>query len=501
MNTTEKYAGYVALMQKIADLNNAAALLAWDQETYMPPKSASFRARQLATLSTMAHELNTGTEMEALLQDLKSASDLDPVAAANILRTSEDYEKNKKLPHAFVEQLSMQTSESFNAWIEARRKNDFSIFAPSLAKMVDLKRQQADLYGYTGHPYNALADEYEPGITTTILDKVFDGLKKDLPPILNAIRAAKQVDDAFMYRHYPHQEQWNFSLDVLKTMGYDLEAGRQDLSEHPFTTSFAPTDVRVTTRVDENNFASLLWSSIHEGGHALYEQGLPESQYGLPLGAAASLGIHESQSRLWENCVGRGIPFWTWFFPILQKQFPTQLSDVSITQFVAAANKVEPSLIRTEADEITYHFHVIIRYEIEKALIAGEIEVRDLPALWNEQYNKYLGITPPDHKSGVLQDVHWSHGSFGYFPTYSLGSMYAAQFYAHAGTQIPGLATQIAQGNTTQLLSWLRTNIHVHGRRYYSEDLCRLVTGKPLDASEFINYIKHKYAGIYDIKL
>ncbi len=494
-----QYEEYKELSQKAADLNGAAALLEWDQEVYMPPKAAGFRARQLATLASQAHEMVTGDEMGNLLSALQRQAGLTDIEHANVHRSNEDYIKDKKLSGEFVEALSMQTSECFNAWIEARKKKDFKIFAPSLTKMVALKRQQAELYGYEAHPYDALLDDYEHGATVAMLDGVFKGIKEQLPPILDKIKTAKQVDDSFFLKHFPKQQQWDFSVDVLKKMGYDFEAGRQDYSEHPFTTSFAPTDVRITTRVDENNYASLLWSTIHEGGHALYEQGLLEEQYGLPLGEAASLGIHESQSRLWENCVGRGIDFWTYFYPKLLQYFPQQLAGISAQDFYKACNKVEPSLIRTEADEVTYHFHVLIRYEIEKALIEGSLDVAGLPTAWNEQYKKYLGIVPGDDKTGVLQDVHWSHGSFGYFPTYTLGSFYAAQFFAKAQDVIPGLLPSIATGNMDDLRLWLRSNIHCHGGRYKSEELCERVTGSKLDPSYFIRYAKQKYGGIYGI--
>jgi len=499
MSENKQYNEYKQLLQKAADINNAAALLEWDQEVYMPPKSAHFRGRQLATLASQAHEILTGSYLGELLKQLRGDSRLSETEKANVQRSYEDYEKNTKLSPDFVERLSMQTSKCFNAWIDARRANDFNVFAPSLTEMLALKRQQAQLYGFDAHPYDALLDDYEKGITVATLDSVFQGVKEQLPVILGKIKAAPQVDDSFFYKHYPRQAQWDFSMQVLKTMGYDLEAGRQDISEHPFTTSFAPTDVRVTTRVSEDNYASLLWSSIHEGGHALYEQGLPEDEYGLPLGSAASLGIHESQSRLWENCVGRGQDFWNFFHPTLSGLFPQQLDGISAVDFFKATNKVEPSLIRTEADEVTYHFHVLIRYEIEKALIEGTLDVKGLPAAWNELYKKYLGITPPDDMTGVLQDVHWSHGSFGYFPTYTLGSFYAAQFYAKAKADIPALNTKIASGNTTELLSWLRKNIHRHGRRYNSEDLCELVTGRKLDVSYFLKYIQQKYGQVYGI--
>ncbi len=497
--TQELYKAYCDLMQKAADINYASAVLSWDQETYMPPKGAEARGRQLSTLAGQAHEILTSDKFGALLKELSAKSDLSDTEKSNVRLSLEDFEKNKKLTPAFVEQMSLQISECFNAWIEARKKNDFNVFAPSLTKMVALKRQQAELYGYKAHPYDALLDEYEKDATVAMLDPIFTGIKEQIPPILAKINAAQQVDDSFFYNHFPRQQQWDFSLEVLKRMGFDFEAGRQDYSEHPFTTSFAASDVRLTTRVDESNYTSMLWSCIHEGGHGLYEQGLPESQYGFPLGSPTSLGIHESQSRFWENCVGRGLDFWSFFFPKLQSIFPEQLGNVTAEAFFKASNKVEPSLIRTEADEVTYHFHVMIRYEIEKELIQGTLGVKDLPAKWNELYNKYLGVTPPDDKSGVLQDVHWSHGSFGYFPTYTLGSFYAAQFYAKAQSDIPGLLEKIASGEMTELLHWLHEKVHKHGRRYTSEELCERITGHKLDTSFFIRYILDKYKNVYGI--
>ncbi len=501
MQTQQLYKEYVAIMQKAADLNNAAAVLGWDQEVYMPAKGAPYRGRQLATLATQAHEILTGEGLGKLLHELSLATDLEENQSANIRLSLEDYEKNKKLPPAFVEELSMLTSECFNAWIAARKQNDFNLFAPSLSRMIALKRKQAELYGYSEHPYDALLDEYEKGATVAMLDPIFNGIKEQLPVLLSKIKSAPQVNNDLFHKHFPRQQQWNFSIDVLKGMGFDFDAGRQDYSEHPFTTSFAPADVRLTTRVDENNYASLLWSCIHEGGHGLYEQGLPEIEYGMPLGAAASLGIHESQSRFWENCIGRSLEYWKHYFPRLQAYFPSQLQHVTTEDFFKAANRVEPSLIRTEADELTYHFHVLIRYEIEKALITGTLDTKDLPAKWNELYNKYLGVTPKDDKTGVLQDVHWSHGSFGYFPTYTLGSFYAAQFYAQAGKEIPDMAQKLYTGDLGPIMLWLREKVHRHGRKYTSEQLCEKITGNKLDTGFFIRYAIEKYKLVYGIPL
>ena len=498
-NQQDLYTEYTTLLQKAADIGNAAAVLEWDQETYMPPKSAERRGQQLATLASQAHELLTSDRLEVLLRSLSTDSKLDDLQQANVRLSLQDFEKNKKLPSAFVESLSRQSSECFNAWIEARQKNDYSIFAPSLTKMIALKQEQARLYGYEQHPYDALLDDYEHGATVGMLDKVFAKIRVELPPVLAKIKAAQQVSNDCFHQLFPKQDQWNFSMDVLKKMGYDLEAGRQDYAEHPFTTSFSNSDVRITTRVDEHNYASLLWSTIHEGGHALYEQGLPSEQYGLPLGAAASLGIHESQSRLWENCVGRGLHFWEYFYPVLVSYFPDKLGNVSVDTFFKAMNRVEPSLIRTEADEVTYHFHVMIRYEIEKGLLENTIDPKDLPDVWNSKYEKYLGVTPPDNVKGILQDVHWSHGSFGYFPTYSLGSFYAAQFFAQAHKDIQGLDEQLTSGNFGQLLLWLREKIHKHGRRFTSEELCERVTGGKLDTAYFMTYINEKYRLVYGV--
>lgn len=496
-SSADLYAAYKETTQKAADLNNASAVLGWDQEVYMPAKGFEVRGRQLATLASLAHEMLTSEAYGNQLQELAGRGDLADDEKRNVELSLEDYNKNKKLSAAFVEAITQQTSASYNAWIQSRKENKFSIYAPELDKMIQLKKQQASMYGYESNPYDALLDEYEKGASVALLDRVFGDVKQQLPVLLDKIKTAQQVDDSFFLRNYPKQAQWDFSMDVLRAMGYDFEAGRQDMSEHPFTTSFAPTDVRVTTRVDENNYSSLLWSSIHEGGHALYEQGLPIEQYGLPLGAAASLGIHESQSRLWENNVGRGKQFWHHFYPKLQQYFPQQLNDVSVEAFYRGMNKVEPSLIRTEADEVTYHFHVMIRYEIEKGLMNGDLFTEDLPEAWNGLYNKYLGVSAQDDKTGVLQDVHWAHGSFGYFPTYSLGSFYAAQFYQQAVKEMPTLADDITNGRLIGLREWLRGKVHQYGRRYTSEELCKQITGTGLDFKVFMQHAHEKYAGIY----
>jgi len=497
-SSQELYGEYTARMQKIADVKYSAVVLQWDQETYLPPKGAEFRARQLATLSEIAHEWFTVPQFGQLLEELQARQDLADDQQRNVALSLEDYNKQKKFTPAFVRRLSEASSRCFHAWLQARTANSFSVFSPELQNMVGLKKEEAALAGYEQHPYNALLDQYEKGATVSLLDKVFSEVSQPLRDLLNRISGGRPVDDQFLRGNFPKQQQWDFGMELIRQLGFDFEAGRQDLSEHPFTTNFNSLDVRITTRVDEQDFGNMTWSCIHETGHALYEQGLPAEYYGLPLGEYASLGIHESQSRLWENNIGRSYEWWQTVYPRLQAVFPKQLDAVSPEKFYKGINKVQPALIRTEADEVSYHFHVMIRYELEKRLIEGSLSVTDIPAWWNEHYAAWLGVTVPDDKRGCLQDVHWSHGSFGYFPTYSLGSFYAAQFFAAAKVQVQGLQESIGRGDTAPLLNWLRVNIHRWGRRYTSEELCRKATGKNLDISYFMQYLLDKYDNIYN---
>jgi carboxypeptidase Taq len=493
------YDEYRVQMRKIADVKNASAVLQWDQETYMPEKATAFRAAQIASLSELSHQLFTHESMGAILQELQSRDDLAEDEQINVALTWEDFNKQKKYPGAFVRSLSETASRSFHSWVQARKQNAFPVFAPDLAILIDLKKQETDLLGYDRHPYDALLNEFEKGCTVDMLDRLFPAVRQPLKDLLDRISQKPAPDDRFLRRHYPSQLQWDFGMQLILGAGFDFGAGRQDISEHPFTTSFSPDDVRITTRVDEENLDRMVWSCIHETGHALYEQGLPRPQYGLPLGEYTSLGIHESQSRLWENQVGRSLPYWTFWFPTLQSIFPDNLRAVSLKDFYAGINRVEPTYIRTEADELTYHFHIMIRYELEKAVLEGALRVGDISAWWKEQYRNWLGLEPLDDNRGCLQDVHWSHGSFGYFPTYSLGSFYAAQFFERAVQEIPGLTRTLSEGHTKPLLDWLRISIHQYGKRYRSAELCEKVTGKPLDFQSFLNYLLDKYQKIYDL--
>jgi carboxypeptidase Taq len=496
---SELYQQYQEEFAQIADLENALSVLHWDQEVNAPPKGAASRSRQIATLSGLIHQRITNPKVGSMLESLKAGNSLDEKQRRNIEESWKDFKRKQKCPTEFVEKMSMARSEAFNSWAEARSKKDFSIFESSLEKLIGLKIQEAEYLGYEEHPYDALMDEFEPEAKTAQIKDLFAGVRKELVDYVKKISEAIQVDDSFLYGNYPKSKQWDFGIDVLKNIGYDFDAGRQDISPHPFSISFGSRDVRVTTRIDESNIKDMIWSCIHEGGHALYEQGLPEDQYGLPSSESVSLGIHESQSRLWENHVGRSLSFWKAHYAQLQSVFPEHLGEISLDQFYRAINKVEPSFIRTEADELTYHFHVMVRFEIELALMEKQIKVADLPAVWNDRYKSYLGIDVPDDAQGVLQDVHWSHGSFGYFPTYSLGSFYAAQFFEKATQEIPGLEDQIAGGDSSALLSWLRDKVHRHGRQYSSDQLCQRISGESLNFDYFMRYARNKYNSIYGL--
>ena len=498
-SSADLYKNYREQMRKIADVKNALEVLQWDQETYLPVKGASFRGQQIATLSELSHQLFTNEKLESVLQELVLRNDLSKKEYKNVQISFEDFNKQKKLSSKFVRAMSEAVSKSFHAWIEARKQNSFSFFEKDVDALIQLKKQETDLLGFAEHPYDALLDEYEKGCTVSMLDNIFNEIKEPLKALLDKIMNAQQVDDSFLQQHYPKQQQWDFGMDIIKQLGFDFEAGRQDISEHPFTTSFNKNDVRITTRIDENDFSNMLWSCIHETGHALYEQGLPESEYGLPLGEYTSLSIHESQSRLWENNVGRSFSFWQFHYPALQKIFHSQLKKIDVENFYKGINKVQPSLIRTEADELTYHFHVMIRYEIEKLLIAGNLATREIPAYWNQQYQKYLGVLVNDDRNGCLQDVHWSHGSFGYFATYSLGSFYAAQFFNAAEKTETELLTYMKNGDTGFLLNWLRENIHQYGKMFKSEELCLNACGEKLNIKNFVDYLLAKYTNISNL--
>jgi carboxypeptidase Taq len=492
MLTNELYDLYRQKMQQIADIKYAAAVLQWDQETYMPAGGASLRSRQLATLSEIAHERNTDDSLWKILDSLSDRSDLTNEEAKNIELSAYDYHKQKKYNTRFVRKLSETSSRAFQHWVEARKKNDFKLFESDLDELIQLKLEEADLLGYENHPYDALLNDHDRGAHCIQNDRIFEGLKTGLTRIYNLIREQPVVDDGFLKKHIPKDQQWNFGVQVLKLMGFDFQTGRKDIAAHPFTINFGSTDVRVTTRIDENDFCNMLFSTIHEGGHALYEQGLPENEYGLPLGEPASFTVHESQSRLWENNICKSLSFWEFYYPELVSCFPAPFHHIPLESFYKAINKVEASGIRTESDEVTYHFHVLIRYEIEKALLSKEISARDIPSVWNENYLKYLGIRVDSDANGCLQDVHWSHGSFGYFSTYTLGSAMAAQL--HQSIIQENIAKYvISTEEIVKIRFWLRKNLFIFGRAYTTDQLCKKITGENLNINHLLNYLEKKY--------
>ncbi len=508
-NPTQPLATLKSRLLEIQHLKDAAALLSWDQETYMPAGGGQTRAEQLATLQTLAHDKFVSPEIEDLLSHhidpttrLVQANGLDDASKALLRETWRDFSRAKKLPSDFVNRRERECSLAQQVWAEARRRDDFMHFLPYLQRVVALKFEEIDYMGYDNSPYDALLDTYDPGATVAQLQPLFATLRHGLLELLKHVReAASPPDDRILFQTYDEQQQLAFGKLALHGMGYDFNRGRLDLSAHPFTTSFHPTDVRVTTRVFEKDLPSCLFSCIHEGGHGLYEQGLPQEQYGTPLGEAISLGIHESQSRLWENNVGRSKAFWTHFFPLLRQYFPSQLGAISLDVFHAALNRVKPSLIRVEADEVTYNLHIMVRFEIELALIEKRVAVKDLPDLWREKMQEYLGVTPERDAEGVLQDVHWSLGALGYFPTYTLGNLYASMFFRQACQDVPALETEIQQGHLLSLKDWLNHNIHQYGRQYSSTDLLHRITGRVLSVEPFLSYLRTKIGDIYGFSI
>ncbi len=484
------------------DLHGAAAVLRWDQEVNMPPGGAEGRAEQLATLSAMAHEVFVSAETARLLEAAEDeVANLDYRSdEASLVRViRREYDKMAKIPTELIAEFSRATSRAFIAWREARQENDYPHFRPYLQQVLDLTKRFVEILGYEEEPYDALLDFYEPGMKTAEVRTLFEELKRGLLPLLEAIRAhADAVDDTFLGdRSYPVDRQWELTEVILRKIGYDFNRGRQDKAPHPFTTEFSPGDVRVTTRLYPNKPQSAIFSSIHEGGHALYEQGIPLKFTRTHLGHGATLGLHESQSRLWENMIGRSRTFWKYFFPILQAFFPAQLMDVDLDRFHRAINRVQPDLIRVEADEVTYNFHIFIRFELEQAMINDELPLADLPTAWNEKYQAYLGVTPPTDADGCLQDIHWAHGTIGYFPTYTLGNLISAQLFRHARAEIPELEAGFAEGNFAPLLQWLREHVHRHGAKFTAPELMRFEFNETISAQPLIEDLTAKYREIY----
>jgi carboxypeptidase Taq len=489
--------------RETALLQSVAELLGWDERTKMPPAAGSYRAEQMTYLSSLAHRRHTDPQLGDWLDELAAsdlASDPHSDAGATIRQMRREYEKLTKLPQTLVEELTRASVLGQQAWVEARKNDDFATFAPILERIVNLKRQQAEAIGYADCPYDALLDDFEPGETTKNVAAVLEGLRSELVPLVAAIaESSRRPNLDILKRSYPIDAQESFGKQAATAIGFEFNRGRLDVTHHPFCAGMGPHDCRLTTRYDERFFPSGFFSILHEAGHGIYDQGLRSDQYGLPPGTYVSLGIHESQSRMWENMVGRSVAFWRHFFPLAQQAFPKALGDAQVEDFCFAVNDVRPSLMRVEADEATYNLHIIIRFELEQALINDGLAIKDLPAAWNQKYRDYLDIEPPTDADGVLQDVHWSAALIGYFPTYALGNLYAAQFYAQAAKDVGPLDEQFERGEFASLLGWLREKIHRQGQCYSARELVETVTGQPLSHDWLIAYLREKYTSYYDL--
>tara|TARA_B110000263_G_C15310532_1_gene512859 strand:- start:152 stop:1654 length:1503 start_codon:yes stop_codon:yes gene_type:complete len=495
---------YEELLARLKDIDlvsQIGGLLGWDQEVLMPPKAAALRAEQLSWISKTGHEKLTEPRIGELLDILEQTDELNEVQIGNIRLARDSYNKATKLPTDFVAEMAMHKSKSQITWTQARAENDFSIFRNDLVKMVEMSRQKADYLGYAEVRYDALLDLYESGLTVSKVDPLFAGLRESVAPLVKrVIENGKKPDMSWIHDNtWSKKGQESLSQTISEAIGFDFQAGRRDASTHPFCGGPNPDDVRWTTRYDEADPFGSLYGSMHETGHGLYEQGRPRNLDFQPAGSANGLGIHESQSRLWENQIGRSREFCEWALPIWKENFPKQMNGVSAEDLWRSVNFVEPSLIRVEADEATYNLHIMIRYEIEKKLISGEIEVDDLPDAWDDMYEEFLGIRAPNRTLGVLQDIHWSFGAFGYFPTYTLGNLYSAQLLNAARKELPNHDEQIRNGDFAPLLEWMRKNIHSRGSIVEPSELIEEATGSPPSPDDFVRYLQDKVEYLYEL--
>jgi carboxypeptidase Taq len=501
MSTAQKnYKKLHKLSTEARTLSGITSLLDWDQETYMPEDATAIRGDQLKLLAGLTHEKRTNrayTHALSKLIDLESgkiiAKDLSEQQQAALREWRRDYNIDKALPKRFVEDFTKLTSQAINAWRHARQNDSFKQFAPYLEKIVAMNRKKAELLGYKNSPYDALLDLFEQGATTKDIAKEFSTLRDSIKSILKNSKNAQNVNDKFLFGNFDREKQIKFSHVLLDAMDYDMKKGRLDFSTHPFSSASHPTDSRITTRIHPTGIMSNIAVVLHEAGHALYEMGLPVEQYGTPLGDCVSLAMHESQSRWWETRIGLSKPFWNHFLPLLKQHFKPQFDNISLDDFYKGINKIHPGFIRVEADEITYSLHVILRFEMERDLIEGKLAVRDVPEAWNAKMTELLGITPKTNQEGCLQDIHWSMGAFGYFPTYTLGNLYAAHMFAGFERDHSDWEKRVSQGDLTFIKKWLNENVHQHGRRYSSKDLLKKITGKPFSADAYIKYLTQKY--------
>ncbi len=499
-----KYESVCRYLREAALLDSTTSVLSWDERTRMPPGGAEYRAEQITLLAGMVHQKRTDPKLGEQIDELLASSEVteapesDP--AVTLKRLKRDYDKKTKLPARLVEELARTAVLGQSQWDRARAEDDFDSFAPVLEKVFALKREEADALGYDECRYDALLDDYEPEMTTAEIRTVLGGLRDELVPFLAEIAESKvRPDTSMLERAYPIDRQKNLARELAVRIGFDFDRGRIDETTHPMCAELGAEDCRISTRYDEQFLPSALFSVLHEGGHALYEQGLPTELFGLPLGTSVSLGIHESQSRLWENLVGRSLAFWRGFYPRVQGIFHESLHDVPLERFYQAINTVKPSLIRVEADEATYNLHIMIRFELELALLDEQLSVADLPGAWNDLYRQYLGIEPSGDAEGVLQDVHWSAGLVGYFPTYALGNLYASQFFEQAAADLGPWDESFEEGQFEPLRDWLYEKIHRHGQRYFAENLVQRVTGAPLSHEPLLKHLKGKFGPIYGL--
>jgi carboxypeptidase Taq len=521
--TLDPQAAYDELIRRareLATLGSCSALLGWDEQTYMPRRGADHRGSQMALLAGLYHERATDPRIGEVLSNVEGSaliSDPESVAAANVRELRRTYERRVRLPKTLVEELARTTSLAQGEWVAARSANDFGQFCPWLEKIFQLKRYESACLQSGFSVYDPLIDEYEPGATSAELAVLFEEVRRELVPMISAITEATRQrtagrsagpnaagpgnsdSEAALRRFYPLDRQKVFGEGVAAAIGFDFSRGRLDVTAHPFCSGIGPGDCRITTRYDEHHFSEAFSGILHEIGHGLYEQGLDQAHYGTPMGEAASLGVHESQSRLWENAVGRSRAFWAYWFPLARSIFHEALSDVTLDQFHAALNRVMPSLIRVSADEATYNLHIIVRFELEQELLSGNLPAADLPTAWNQKYHETLGVTPPDHATGCLQDIHWSAGLIGYFPTYTLGNLYAAQLFAQAETDLGGLDDTFARGDFRGLLQWLRAQVHCQGQRYRPAALIERITGRKPDHRPLIETLRKRYGELYGI--
>lgn len=502
-NARSAYEDLITRVKRIHLLSSLGAVLHWDMETYMPDGGAEHRSEQLSLLSGMVHEMFTSPEIGDLLSKVE-ASDLvsDGLSdeAVNVRELRREYDREVKVPNELVQELSRVTARAHIIWRDARRNADFKAFRPILGQIVGLVRQKADAIGTGETRYDTLMDGYEPGMTSKEMAKVFGLLAAELAPFVErVVSSGKLPDRSIVDRNYPKDRQYLLGQMLISKIGFNLHDGRIDTTTHPFCAGLGPGDTRVTTRYNEKDLTDSLFGMLHEAGHGMYDQGLDRTHYGTPRGDSVSLGIHESQSRMWENIVGRSRAFWEYAFPLAQGVFPESLATVSLDEFHWTANDVQPSFIRVEADEATYNLHILLRFELEQAIIGGDLSVKDIPGAWNDRMSRLLHVVPPDDAKGCLQDVHWSGGMFGYFPTYTLGNLYAAQFVQQAKKDLGDLDDQFRRGEFAPLRKWLRRNIHQHGMRYRASDLVKQVTGKPLSHKPLMNHLRTKLGPLYGV--